>query len=215
MAIGSHTIPRFYLEQFATASARKGKPGNVWVYEKNKAARPSSTKAQGYENGYFGFVRRDGTIDESFENHLAKLEDRCNEALVCAKSELYDLSSLAHRNELGFYMGMLFARSTSHRKFSAENWAKLQKPFAELEFDEEYVQDAAAHFSESTGVLNTPAKIREMIRNQAALFSTKRLNWQHVHRKSSISCRHAEGRAFDKALAGLGSSRWNGVCHFG
>jgi len=48
----SHIIPRFYLEQFASANRRKGKPGNVWVYEKGKPPRPSSTKAQGYENGY-------------------------------------------------------------------------------------------------------------------------------------------------------------------
>jgi hypothetical protein len=175
MAIGSHVIPRFYLEQFAVPAKGKGKPGNVCVYEKGKPTRPSSTKAQGYENGYFAFVRRDGTKDESFESHLAKLEGRLNDALVCAKSELYDLTSLAHKNELAYYMGLLFARSTSRRKFSAENWAKLQQPFSKLEFDEEYVQDAAAHFSETTGVAIGPEKIREMIRNQAASFSTKKL----------------------------------------
>jgi Protein of unknown function (DUF4238) len=175
MAIGSHTIPRFYLEQFANPSTRSGKPGNVWVYEKNKPSRPSSTKAQGYENAYFAFVRPDGTTDESFESYVAKLEDRCNDALVCAKSELYDLTSLAHRNELASYVGLLFARSTSRRKFSAENWAKLQQPYGQLEFNEEYVQDAAAHYSETTGVTIGPEKIRELIRNQAASFATKKL----------------------------------------
>lgn len=175
MAIGSHIVPRFYLEQFANPANRKGKPGNVWVYEKDKKPRPSSTKAQGYENGYFAYVRPDGLRDESFETHLAKMEDRCNDALVCAKSHLYDLNSLAHKNELGFYVGLLFARSTARRKFSAGNWAKLQEPFAQLEFDDDYVRDTAAHFSESTGETVTPERIREMIRKQAATFSQKEM----------------------------------------
>src|SRR5438552_13072577 len=106
MAIGSHVIPRFYLEQFASANRRKGKPGSVCVYEKGKPTRPSSTKAQGYENGYFAFVHPDGTKDESFETKLASLEGRYNDALVCAKSRFYDLTSLAHKNEIAFYMGL-------------------------------------------------------------------------------------------------------------
>jgi hypothetical protein len=173
MSIGSHTIPRFYLEQFANPSKRQGKPGNVWVYEKNKAPRPSSTKAQGYENGYFAFVHPDGKQDESFETQLAELENRCNDELVCAKSRLFDLNFLIHRTTLAFYMGLLFARSTSRRKFSAGNWAKMQQPFAQLEFNEEYVLDTAAHFSEATGEVVTPDQIRQMIRRQAASFSEK------------------------------------------
>jgi hypothetical protein len=175
MAIGSHTIPRFYLEQFANANRHTGKPGNVWVYEKGKPPRQSSTKAQGYENGYFAFVHSDGTRDESFETKLAKLENRCNDELVCAKSKLFDLKVLIHRTSLAFYMGLLFARSTSRRKFSAGNWAKLKGPFSELEFNEEYVQDTADHFSESTGAVVTPDQIRQMIRNQAQKLSEKEM----------------------------------------
>src|ERR1700677_335023 len=69
MSIGSHVIPRFYLEQFAT-KRRQGKPGFVWVYEKGRPPRPSSTKAQGYENGYFTFVHPNGTRDESLKPNL-------------------------------------------------------------------------------------------------------------------------------------------------
>jgi hypothetical protein len=173
MAIGSHPIPRFYLEQFANAPTRKGRPGKVWTYEKGKPTHPRATDSQGYENGYFAYVQEDGTRDESFETHLAKLEDRCNDALVCARSRFYDLTSLAHRNELGLYVGLLFARSTARRKFSAGNWAKLQQPFAQLESDEEYLNDTAAHFSELHGELVTPDQIRQMIRNQAATFLQK------------------------------------------
>ncbi len=175
MAIGSHTIPRFYLEQFADANRRRGKPGNVWVYEKGKPPRQASTKAQGYENGYFAFVHSNGTRDESFETQLAKLEDRCNDELICAKSKLFDLRMLIHRTTLAFYMGLLFARSTSRRKFSAGNWAKLKGSFSQLQFNVDYVQDTAAHFSESTGEVVTPDQIRLMIRKQAQQCSDKEL----------------------------------------
>ena len=173
MAIGSHIIPRFYLEQFATPAKRKSKPGNVWVYEREKVPRPSSTKAQGYENGYFVFVHPNGTRDESFETYLANLENRCNDELVSAKSRLFDLSALIHRTTLGFYIGLLFARSTTRRKFSAGNWAKLQEPFSQLEFDEDYVRDTAAHFSEVSGEPVATEQIRAMIRKQAETFTQK------------------------------------------
>jgi len=175
MAIGSHTIPRFYLEQFADANRRKGKAGRVWTYEKGKEPQLRATDSQGYENGYFAFVRADGILDESFEAKLATLEERCNEELVCAKSRLFDLGVLIHRTTLAFYMGLLFARSTSRKKFSAGNWAKLKGPFSQLEFNEEYVQDTAAHFSESTGELVTPEQIRQMIHKQAQRFSEKEI----------------------------------------
>ena len=175
MAIGSHPIPRFYLEQFANPARRKGRPGRVWTYEKGKPTHPRATDSQGYENGYFAYVKPDGTRDESFENYLARLEGRCNDALVCAKSQFYDLSSLAHRNELGLYMGLLFARSTSRRKFSSGNWAKLQEPYSQLALDEEYVRDTAEHFSEDTGEVVTPDRIRELIREQAATFSQREM----------------------------------------
>jgi hypothetical protein len=173
MTIGSHIIPRFYLEQFATK--RRGKPGNVWVYEKGRLPRPSSTKAQGYENGYFAFVHPNGTRDESFETQLAELEARCNDELFCAKSPLFDLRSLIHRTTLAFYIGLLFARSTSRRKFSAGNWAKMQEPFSQLEFNDEYVQDTAAHFTERSGEMVTPEQVRQMIRVQTASFREKEM----------------------------------------
>ena len=175
MAIGSHTIPRFYLEQFANPSKRKGKPGEVWTYEKGKPTHPRSTRSQGYQNGYFAYFKEDGTADESFETRLAELEDRYNDALVCAKSQFYDLNSLAHRNHLGFYIGMLFARSTVRRKFSESNWAKLQTPFAQLESDENYLHDAAAHYSEVLGEDVTIENIANVIRRVAATFTDKKL----------------------------------------
>jgi hypothetical protein len=175
MGIGSHPIPRFYLEQFANASRRRGRRGKVWTYEKGKPTHARSTDSQGCENGYFAYVKQDGTRDESFETRLAELEDRYNDALVCAKSQFYDLTSLAHKNQLGFYIGMLFARSTARRKFSESNWAKLQMPFAQLESDENYLRDTAAHYGEVLGEAVTIENIVNAIRRVAATFTDKKL----------------------------------------
>jgi hypothetical protein len=115
MPIGSHVIPRLYLEQFASPSARKGKPGRVWVYQRGKKPQQRATSVQGRENGYFGFVRPDGTLEESLETRLAKLEKACQDTLVCAKSELFCWSS-AHRNNLAFYASLLFQKGNGRRR---------------------------------------------------------------------------------------------------
>ena len=89
MAVGSHIIPRFYLEQFSNPSERKGNPGPIWVYERGKAPALRATTVQGRENGYFEYVLPDGTREESLEKRLAQLEGQCNETLACAKSDLF------------------------------------------------------------------------------------------------------------------------------
>jgi Protein of unknown function (DUF4238) len=166
MSIGSHTIPRFYLEQFATPSQQKGKSGVVWVYEKARTPRDTSTSAQGYENGYFKYVRADGTRDESFETKLAALESRCDDVLVSARSRMFELSNPSYRNTLGFYMGLLFARSTARRKFSTQNWMKLKEPLTALMANDEYVRDVAAHFAGKSDQVVTEDVIREALRRQ-------------------------------------------------
>jgi hypothetical protein len=170
MPIGSHIIPRFYLEQFANPARRKGRPGKVWVYQKGKQAQLRATDSQGYENGYFGYVRPDGSLDESLESELAILEDRCSDLLVCSKSELCDLRSLTNRNTLAFYASLLFARSSSRRKFYRTNWEKLREPFEKLQSSEAYVRDAAEHFTNLTGELIAPEVMRGLIQKQGEQF---------------------------------------------
>src|SRR5258708_4822525 len=173
MSVGSHTIPRFYLEQFANPARGKGKPGRVWVYEKGKQAQLRATKAQGYENGYFGFVRSDGSLDESLEKHLAKLENECSDILACAKSKVCDLQSLANRNTLAFYAALLFHRATSQRRFTSGNRLKIQEPFSKLASHEDYIQDVAEHYTESTGERVTPEQIRQIFQKHVGQLSQK------------------------------------------
>src|SRR5215469_17982155 len=137
MTIGSHTIPRFYLEQFANPPKRKGKPGSVWVYSKGRTPYDRSSRSQGYENGYFAYVEPSGKLNEALETRLAELEGRCNDVLASAKSTLFDWSA-AHRNTLAFYASLLFARSTSRKRFSAGSWRKLAEPYSRLAVNEQY-----------------------------------------------------------------------------
>jgi hypothetical protein len=167
MAIGSHTIPRFYLEQFAVP--RKNKPGRVCVYEKGKSPQPRSTKSQGRENGYFQIDQDDGTKDEFTETALAQFEEECLEALVSAKYSMCDLALVYVK--LASYAGMLFQRSTVRRKFSARNWAKLEEPYTSLALNQEYVRDLAEHYTELTGQTFTSEQIAGMIRKQSAMFT--------------------------------------------
>jgi hypothetical protein len=173
MSIRSHTIPRFYLEQFANPSRREDKRGKVWVYQKGKEPQLRATNSQGYECGYFGVVRPDGSLDESLETHLARLEDRCNDILVSSKYELCDLRSLTNRNILAFYATLLFQRSTAQMTFSASNWSKLKEPYTKLASNEEYLRDTAEHFTQMTGQLITPESIRTLIQKQVERFSDK------------------------------------------
>jgi Protein of unknown function (DUF4238) len=167
MAIGSHTIPRFYLEQFAVP--RKNKSGRVCVYEKGKPPQPRSTKSQGRENGYFQIDQDDGTKDEFTETALGQFEFECIEALVSAKYSMCDLA-LVHV-KLASYAGMLFQRSTVRRKFSARNWSKLEGPYTSLASNQEYVRDLAEHYTELTGQICTSEEIADMIRKQSAMFT--------------------------------------------
>lgn len=167
-AIGSHTIPRFYLEQFATPT-RLGKPGRVWVYEKERPPQLRSTRSQGRENGYFQIIRDDGKKDEFTETALAEFEDECLGALVSAKFALCDLALVYVK--LASYAGMMFQRSTVRRKFSARNWSKLEGPYTSLASNQEYLQDVAVHYTDLTGQTFTSQQIAELILKQSAIFT--------------------------------------------
>src|SRR5581483_8586457 len=120
--IGSHIIPKFYLEQFASPSkSGKKRTGLIWVYQSGKKAQLRGTSVQGVENGYFGFVRPDGSLEESFETELAQRENECNDVLVFAKSDLFHWPP-GSREKLAFYAALLYSRATQRRQFSVTNY---------------------------------------------------------------------------------------------
>jgi len=161
--IGSHTIPQFYLKQFATASKRGAdKPWRVWVYERGQEPDERGTTAQGVVNGYFGFVQPDGSLDESLEPELAKLENECNDVLAFAKSILFDWS-LSNRNKLTFYMGLLHSRATQRKEFTTFNWSNITKDYRDLIKDDKYIADLVMVYQQRFPNENVTA---DVIRNR-------------------------------------------------
>lgn len=145
--IRSHIIPKFYLEQFAIPSSRgRSSPGRIWVYEKGKTPRESGTSVQGAEKGYFGFVAADGSIEESLETELARIEDDCNDTLVCARSDLFHWPPRS-REKLAFYAALLYSRATQRRDMSMKNHRKIVDQMLQAVDDKKLVADIAAALS--------------------------------------------------------------------
>jgi hypothetical protein len=74
---------------------------------------------------------------------------------------------------LAFYATLLFQRSTSRKTFSALNWSRLKEPYEKLAANEEYLKDAAEHYSQSIGQAVSPEHIRTVILKQAERFLNK------------------------------------------
>ena len=150
--IGSHIIPRFYLEQFATRSGRgKKQAGFIWVYEVGKKPRRRGTSVQGVENGYFGFMRPDGSLQEEFEEELARRENECNEVLVCAKSPLFSWPR-GSKEKLAFYAALLYSRATQRRSFSEANYSKIIIQLEAAKNDSKLIKDLANALTVKTGM---------------------------------------------------------------
>ena len=148
--IGSHIIPKFYLEQFAKGRTKK-RPGRLWVYEKGKDSDERSTSVQGFENGYFGYVRPDGSLEESFETELAKLESECDEVLVCAKFETFHWPP-GSREKIARYAGLLFSRATQARSFNFRQRNIVLAGMSEVVNDERLVAKITSELSRAARV---------------------------------------------------------------
>ncbi len=103
-------------------------------------------RVQGVENGYFGFIRPDGSLEESFEADLAKHESNCNEVLVCAKIDLFHWPH-GSREKLAFYAALLYSRATQRRDFNEKNHHIIIKQMQEAANDWELLRDIATAMS--------------------------------------------------------------------
>src|SRR5882724_8668760 len=133
----SHIIPKFYLKQFSFK--KPNKKHYVWLYEKGKKPDPRWIDRAGVVSGYFGYVMPDGTLEESFEKTLAKMEHDCDDVLVCAISDLF-VNSLQNRRKLIFYSTLLHSRATQRRDWTHTNWLQVHSQLKEALTDDGYVQ---------------------------------------------------------------------------
>jgi hypothetical protein len=117
---------------------------------------------QGRENGYFAYVKPDGTVEESFETVLANREKECNDVLQLAKSELYHWPS-GSEEKLAFYAALLFRRATQQRSFSDSNWQKIVDDIRQAANDPEYIRQFALDLTYKRGVPVTEEILRDSI----------------------------------------------------
>ncbi|MGA9972673.1 MAG: DUF4238 domain-containing protein [Candidatus Acidiferrales bacterium] len=168
MPIGSHIIPRAYLNQFANSPTRKGGEKLIWVYEKGKKPQLRATKRQGAENGYFGLVTQDGKLDESLEMRLAELESACLETLELTATRFFDIQSASRRNKLAFYACMLFNRAEQRRNRGEKTHVSLQAQFADLLNDDKWIAETAARCVAIRREVLEPQDLKEIIARAAS-----------------------------------------------
>ena len=168
--IASHTIPAFYLKQFSSRAANR-KADLVWVYERNQHPAQRNIRKQGKQNGYFGARGPDGSIDDKeHEKAMARLENECNESLVCARSDLFDRSSTRHRRRLAFYAALLYARSTQRRSHSEHVGKQVIADLASAAEDEALMTEIADKINSlATESLFTAASVRDLVLERVRL----------------------------------------------
>ncbi len=169
MPIGSHIIPKFYMERFANPPDRKNGQPHLWVYEKGEEPHYRATSVQGYENGYFAFVRPDGMLDESLEKRLEKLEEASLDTLVLTATQFFDIQSASRRNALAFYASMLFCRAKQRRNRSQKTYANLHTQFAELVHDDEWIAETTDRYIRRHGEPITKQMVTESLAQLAAM----------------------------------------------
>ncbi|HWY55061.1 MAG TPA: DUF4238 domain-containing protein [Terriglobales bacterium] len=150
--IGSHTIPVFYLQQFANKSPLRKKHGLIWVYEKGKVPQERSLRVQGKQKGYFAVLRDDRSMDDAAsEQAITDLENECNDVLFCSKSELFDWSSSTHRRKLAFYIAFLYSRATQRRAHSEKIGLNIYEELSMAADDGKLMQELADAVNKAAG----------------------------------------------------------------
>jgi hypothetical protein len=162
--IRSHTIPAFYLKQFSSRLPKK-KQHMVWVYEKGQDPVMRNIQKQGKQNGYFAVLQHDGSLeDEAPERAITDLENECNDVLFCARSELFDWSSSAHRKKLAFYTAFLYARATQRRSHSELVGKQVHAELAACAEDGRLMEEIANAINSTVRQeVFTPDSVRQLV----------------------------------------------------
>lgn len=103
--IGSHIIPRYYLEQFAEKQKPKAKTGHLWVYPVQGSSRRGTAQNEGRQKGYFAITTTSG-VSEEWEGRFASMEGRADELLACVGSPLFVMTERS-RSALAQYIGLM------------------------------------------------------------------------------------------------------------
>jgi hypothetical protein len=167
--IRSHVTPQYYLQQFTAAEKGKKKP-QLWVYEKNKKPRKGTAMSEGAERGYFAYTKSDGSIDESLEEVVQKLETAADDPIKLLHYRFYEWKR-EDRRDLAVYAALMFSRATAKREGSSRIFLQTQREAAQAFEKEEFASTIASYFNVSVeemrkhagsalAELGTPAGVR-------------------------------------------------------
>ena len=157
--IGSHIIPRYYLEQFAEKQKPKAKTGHLWVYPVEGNPRRGTAQSEGRQRGYFAITTASG-VSEEWEGKFASMEGKADDVLACVRSPLFVLTDRSRR-VLAQYIGLMYAR-TRFRLQSREWIANLtSRDLQEAARDESFLKQVAALITADLGQLVTTDQVRK------------------------------------------------------
>jgi hypothetical protein len=157
--IGSHVIPRYYLERFAKKRTRSDKTGRFWVYEKDRPPRLGAPKSEGIENGYFEVLQRDHS-KVCYEEAVQRLEDDAKDVLQHCANDCF-VWTKRHRKQMAIYAALLFARAGTRRKANARLWQSTVLDALEAINNAEFMSRLTSHYSEKAGQEITPEDLRQ------------------------------------------------------
>ncbi len=120
-AADHHYIPKFYLKGFTD------KQGILWAYERNKAPRASSPRAEANREDYYTFSDR-GYADDSVEKILSKAESLAAPIFRKIANPQFQLSD-QQRLELYSFVAMMFVRVPAYREFVDKAAGQMMRDF--------------------------------------------------------------------------------------
>ena len=153
--IGSHVIPRLYLQQFAAET------GRLWVCERGQPPRAGTARSEGRENGYFAYSLPSGEVHERFETELQRIETRADSILTGSTYRCF-VWTREYRGRFALYLGMVFARSTKRRAFSAETTRELFSDLYATSQDPNFLNEYADHVA-GLGLRVSQSSIKETL----------------------------------------------------
>ncbi len=164
--IGSHVIPRFYLEQFATRKKAHAKTGYLWVYSTSARIRRGTAQTEGVENGYFGMPTATDRLDESLETQLAALEDRAKDVLLMAPNETF-VWSRGYQKILADYVALLYARTKARRNATAWVSDAVSKNMLRLIEEEQFMRELTDEYAKRFNQLVDVSVVKRAVKSVA------------------------------------------------
>jgi hypothetical protein len=145
--IRSHVTPQYYLQQFA-ATEKGRRKAQLWVYEKDKKPRRGTATSEGAERGYFAYTKPDGSLDESLEEIVQKLETAADAPIRFMQYRFHEWKWEDKRN-LAIYAALMFSRVRAKQEGSSRIFLQTQRETTQAFEKPEFASTIAKYFKVS------------------------------------------------------------------